>query len=138
MSTIHWLSLIQQINDTILGTPHDDTLSALADGDIVFGLQGDDHLSSNFNRTALIGGTGSDTLTTDVTISAPDMDIHAIALQDGGAGGDILNANIKWEGSLNVTSEVAVCGGSGDDQINIVASPPSVGGTTARSNLVHR
>ena len=123
MSTIHWLSLIQQINDTILGTPHDDTLSALADGDIVFGLQGDDHLSSNFNRTALIGGTGSDTLTTDVTISAPDMDIHAIALQDGGAGGDILNANIKWEGSLNVTSEVAVCGGSGDDQINIVASP---------------
>ena len=34
-----------------------------------------------------------------------------------------MNANIKWEGSLNVTSEVAVCGGSGDDQINIVASP---------------
>ena len=95
MSTIHWLSLIQQINDTILGTPHDDTLSALADGDIVFGLQGDDHLSSNFNRTALIGGTGNDTLTTDVTIAPTDL--HGIAIQDGGAGDDILNVNMNWE-----------------------------------------
>ena len=94
MSTIHWLSLIQQINDTILGTRHNDMLSALADGDIVDGLQGDDHLSSNFNRTALIGGTGNDTLTTDVTIAPTDL--HGIAIQDGGAGDDILNVNMHW------------------------------------------
>ena len=109
---------------TILGTRHNDTLSALADGDIVDGLQGDDHLSSNFNRTALIGGTGNDTLTTDVTIAPTDL--HGIAIQDGGAGDDILNVNMHWPTShVDLTSEVAVCGGSGDDQINIIASPHS-------------
>ena len=122
---------------TILGTRHNDTLSALADGDIVDGLQGDDHLSSNFNRTALIGGTGNDTLTTDVTITPTDL--HGTAIQDGGAGDDILNVNMHWSNITDgdLTSEVAVLGGSGDDQINIIASPlPVHGGGFAHSNVV--
>src|SRR6476661_9279820 len=120
---------MELIMSTILGTRHNDTLSALADGDIVDGLQGDDHLSSNFNRTALIGGTGNDTLTTDVAISP--MDLHGIAIQDGGAGDDTLNVNIHWpliSDFVDLTSEVTVSGGSGDDQINIIASPLTVHG----------
>ena len=123
---------------TILGTRHNDMLSALADGDIVDGLQGDDHLSSNFNRTALIGGTGNDTLTTDVTIAPTDL--HGIAIQDGGAGDDILNVNMHWpliSDFVDLTSDVTVSGGSGDDQINIIASPLTVhGGGSAHSNVV--
>jgi Ca2+-binding RTX toxin-like protein len=126
------------IMSVILGTRHNDTLSALADGDVVFGFQGDDHLISNFNRTALVGGIGSDTLTTDVTLSTA-TDLHGIAVQAGGAGDDSLNVNIHWTdltSDAHVISEAAVFGGFGDDQINIVAGPPSAGGTTAGSNVV--
>ena len=123
----------------ILGTRHNDILSALGDGDVVFGFQGDDYLISNFNRTALIGGIGSDTLTTDVDI-ATDTGFHGISVQDGGAGDDILNVNMHWPTLLpsdaHVISEVAVYGGLGDDQINIAASPLLVHSGSARSNLV--
>ena len=125
---------------TILGTRHNDTLSALADGDIVDGLQGDDYLISNFNRTALVGGDGTDTLTTNFTI-APSTDPHGVAIQDGGAGNDILNVNMHWPAFLDfdvrIISDVTVSGGLGDDQINIVASAPlGHGGNTARSNVI--
>ena len=117
------LDLIQPINETIFGTPHDDTLAAAAEGDVVLGLGGDDQLRSDFNRTALFGGADNDTLTTDVTISrtVPRVDVHGIAVQDGGAGDDILNINMNLEG-LNVTSETFVRAGTGNDQINITAN----------------
>ena len=43
-------------------------LAVQADGDIVWGLAGNDRLSSAFNRTALIGGSSNDTLTTNVVV----------------------------------------------------------------------
>ena len=39
------------LDGLILGTAHDDDLSAQADGDILLGLAGDDRLSSAFNLT---------------------------------------------------------------------------------------
>ena len=107
----------------ISGTRRNDTLNALADGDIVFGLQGDDSLSSAFNQTALFGGQGNDTLTTDLTLPASGATpTHAIAVQDGGAGDDILHVSVfHLPGvALDVTtSDVFVSGGSGDDQIEV-------------------
>jgi serralysin len=110
----------------ILGTRRNDTLAALADGDAVFGQQGDDSLSSAFNQTALYGGAGNDLLMTDLTIVAPptpsEGTVHGMAIQDGGTGDDTLNINMNLKG-FDVTSETSAQGGSGDDQISIVASP---------------
>ena len=110
----------------ISGTRHNDTLSALADGDVLFGLQGDDHLFSAFNQTALYGGRDDDTLATIVTILAPhtpaEGTVHGSAIQDGGAGDDSLTITMTLKG-FDVTSDVSAFGGSGDDQINVVASP---------------
>ncbi len=67
-ATLDWLSLIDPSNSLIVGTGHDDVLSAQADGDIVLGFAGNDRLNSAFNRTALIGDSGNDTLTTNVVV----------------------------------------------------------------------
>src|SRR4051812_36277280 len=56
------------IDSLILGTGDDDVLSAQADGNIVLGFEGGDRLNSTFNLTALIGGDGEDTLTTNVIV----------------------------------------------------------------------
>jgi serralysin len=108
----------------ILGTPGNDTLSALADGDIVFGLQGDDSLNSAFNNTVLFGGRGNDTLATDLTLPASGpTPTHAIAIQRGGAGDDTLHVSLfHLTGvALDVTtSDTFVSGGSGNDRIDVV------------------
>jgi len=121
MRSINWLSLIQPINNMIFGTRHDDVLSALANGDIVYGLRGDDLLSSNFNRTALIGGAGNDTLLTDITAGVRNSGTtNGVAVQDGGTGDDTMQVNLNLTG-FDVTSDIVACGGSGDDQIDVVA-----------------
>ncbi|WP_424631067.1 calcium-binding protein [Bradyrhizobium sp. SYSU BS000235] len=131
-----WLSLIDPINNLIIGTPHDDTLSAGAEGDVVFGLGRNDQLSSIFNRTALIGDTGSDTLTTNVlvpTARAPGQGndpIHGLAVQYGGAGDDSLDATVTLQRAMSgsptdsrvITAEVLQDGGAGNDTINAVAN----------------
>ena len=100
-----------------------DTLNALADGDVVFGLQGHDSLSSTFNQTALFGGQGNDALTTDVTLPASGpTPTHAIAVQSGGAGDDILHVSLFHLSGIALdvtTSDVFVSGGSGDDRIDV-------------------
>lgn len=44
-----------------LGTNRNDYLQAAAEGDLVLGLAGDDHLSTRFDDATLSGGTGDDT-----------------------------------------------------------------------------
>ena len=56
----------------IFGTDGPDTLAARADGDRVFGLGGNDILSSAFNRTTLDGGAGGDRLTTELVVPSVD------------------------------------------------------------------
>ncbi len=132
-----WLSLINPIDQfDYRDTSHDDILSAGAGGDVVFGLGCNDRLSSTFNRTALIGDTGNDTLTTEVmvpTARAPGQGndpIHGLAVQYGGAGADSLDATVTLQratgGSPNdpriMTAEVLQDGGGGNDTINATAN----------------
>ena len=96
-----WLSLIDPINSLILGTGDDDVLSAQADGDIVLGLAGNDRLNSTFNLTALIGGDGEDTLTTNVIVPLQsDAPVHGIAIQLGETGNDDLDATVTLQGGI--------------------------------------
>ena len=86
----------------ILGTGDDDVLSAQADGDIVLGLAGNDHLNSTFNLTALIGGDGEDTLTTNVIVPLQsDAPGHGIAIQFGETGNDNLDATVTLQGAVS-------------------------------------
>ena len=70
------------IDSLILGTGEADVLSAQADGNIVLGFEGGDRLNSTFNLTALIGGDGEDTLTTNVIVPLQnDTPGHGVAIQ---------------------------------------------------------
>lgn len=125
-TTVGWLSLIDPFNGTIIGTKRNDTLSARAEGDIVFGLAGDDDLSSAFDRTALIGGRGHDTLTTEAVVPVTGGEpVHGLAIQIGGAGNDVLDGTVSLQGGdirdRVVSAEVLLDGGAGNDTINAVA-----------------
>lgn len=127
LTAIEWLFLIDPVNDAIIGTRRNDTLSAQAEGDIVFGRAGDDDLSSAFNRTGLIGGRGHDTLTTEVVVPVTGTEpVHGLAIQIGGSGNDALDATVTLQGGdirdRDVTAEVLVDGGRGNDTINAVAN----------------
>lgn len=54
----------------IAGTNRADRLAALDEGDKVFGLSGNEVLTSQFTRSQLSGGRGRDQLTTEVTLTA--------------------------------------------------------------------
>jgi hypothetical protein len=84
-SIIDWFSLLDPINSMFIGTRHDDVRSSQADVDVVLGLAGNDYLNSSFNRTALIGGCGNDTLTTKL-LSHSSAPLHGLAIQIGGTG----------------------------------------------------
>lgn len=141
-----WLSLIDPVHETILGTNGNDTLAAAADGDIVEGLRGDDDLSSTFNRTALIGDRGNDTLTTNDIVTAPDEETaHGLAIQLGGADNDTLNATVTLQGGLSptlhaqeLTADVLSDGGSGDDIVNATANVvgPTTGDVILRTDVL--
>jgi serralysin len=127
-----WLSLIDPVHQTITGTNGNDTLAAGADGDIVEGLRGDDDLSSTFNRTALIGNQGNDTLTTDVFVPRQGNDpVHGVAVQFGGADDDTMNATMTLEGGdvtvqqRELTADVRADGGIGNDDITVTANVAS-------------
>ena len=138
-----WLSLIDPINGLIIGTRHDDVLSAQDDGDIVLGLSGNDRLSSAFNRTALIGGSGNDTLTTTVVVPLQgEAPVRGLAIQSGGNGNDDLDATVTLQGgstpqSTEPTADVLLDGGSGNDTINATANVtlPVFGIVTVRTRM---
>ncbi len=117
------------INSLILGTGHDDVLSAQADGDLILGLAGDDHLSSAFNRTELIGGSGHDTLMTNALVALQgELPVHGLAVQSGGIGSDDLSATVTLQGgnlsvsNTELNADVILDGGSGNDVINGTAN----------------
>jgi Ca2+-binding RTX toxin-like protein len=143
LTSIGWLPLIDPVNDLIIGTMRNDTLSAQAEGDIVFGLAGDDDLSSAFNRTGLIGGRGHDTLTTEVVVPVTGSEpVHGLAIQIGGAGNDALDATVTLQGGdireRDVTAEVLLDGGRGNDTINAVANVlrPTFGNVAATTRVL--
>lgn len=127
-----WLSLIDPVHQTIIGTNGNDTLAAAAEGDIVEGLLGDDDLGSTFNRTALVGGQGNDTLTTDVFVPRQGNDpVHGVAVQFGRADDDTMSATVTLEGGdvtvqqRELTADVRADGGIGNDVITVTANVAS-------------
>lgn len=143
LATIEWLSLIDPSN-LIVGTHRNDTLRAKAEGDIVFGFTGNDDLSSTFNRTALVGGSGKDTLTTKIIVPLQcDEPVHGLAVQFGGAGNDILSATVRLQGGdvtvedRDLTAKVLLHGGQGNDIITAKANVAlPVFGTVTIANSV--
>lgn len=117
----------------IEGTPGPDELNALADGDILYGLGGDDRLSSRFNMTALHGGTGNDTLRMDHDFLLPGGASETIRVaQFGDEGNDTLFASIGVRASdpgdpfVAADAELRLSGGLGSD---VLTARFNVGGT---------
>ncbi|MFK4508129.1 hypothetical protein LPJ38_21960 [Bradyrhizobium daqingense] len=138
-----WISLLDPVNSLIIGSRRDDVLSAHAEGDIVLGLAGHDHLDSALNRTALIGGSGNDDLTTNVVVLQDDMPQHGLAIQFGGTGNDDLSATVTLQGgnapqSPEQFADVLLDGGSGDDTISATANValPVLADVTVRTDLI--
>ena len=128
--------VVPSIDSLILGTTDGNVLSAQADGNIVLGFNGNDHLNSTFNLTALIGGNGEDTLTTNVIVPLQsDAPMQGIAIQLGETGNDNLNATVSLQGADRPMmpnlylgpqgtgrADVLLDGGSGNDVINATAN----------------
>jgi choice-of-anchor C domain-containing protein len=131
-SLYDWLSLIIPIQKTTVGSNGVDVLATTTEGEVVFGLGGDDRISSTFNRTALVAGRGDDTLITSVdleTWSSPPQAGKIVQL--GESGDDRLDATvtlINGGGTIDVYQD----GGTGDDTINarVTAPEPSEGSAT--------
>jgi len=96
-------------------TNGNDTLDAIADGEIIDGGPGDDTLGSNFNNTTLIGGLGNDKLTTDLS-GFNDWWTSVGAVEVGGLGDDQLNLTFDIGTSGNILTKLA--GGEGNDSID--------------------
>ncbi|MGF9762173.1 M10 family metallopeptidase C-terminal domain-containing protein [Microvirga sp. 0TCS3.31] len=137
-----WLNLIYPIHTTIMGSKAADTLSAQAERDVVDGQDSNDDLGSTFNNTALVGGRGRDTLTTDASVMPRDGgSANGLAIQLGGADNDILNLTVTMHGDIRswqdpqqvLTADILADGGCGDDQINATAQVE--GPTTAHVML---
>lgn len=143
LSTNEWLSFIDPIRK-IFGTKLGDTLSAQAAGDVVYGGDSVDSLSSDFNETGLVGGQGNDKLTTDVVVPMQGNEpVHGLAIQIGGGGRDTLEATVTLQGGdttvqeRQLRAEVLVDGGNGGDEINAVAkvAQPVFGNVSATTHV---
>jgi Ca2+-binding RTX toxin-like protein len=110
---------------TIFGSTGNDTLSALASGDVVLGYAGDDDLHTLFSDTTLSGGPGDDTLVAVISEQSvagnPDPVRGRVSL-DGNAGSDSLSATITVrtttptsEGASGAEAGATLRGGSSDD-----------------------
>lgn len=110
---LEWLALLGSAID-IFGTDDPDTIAATSTGQIIHGLRANDTLTSAFNRTALLGDQGDDSLSTEFTANAPDD--QPLAIQIGGSGADTLTARIGLAVG-DVSSMILQSGGGGDDHI---------------------
>lgn len=145
LAAITWLSRINPINHTIFGTRFRDILAAKAEGDVVFGLDGNDSLSSAYNQTALIGGKANDTLKTEVVVPVTGMRaLQGLAIQYGGDGNDRLDAKVTFQGGeasdvgREFKEEILLSGGDGNDVIKAVANvvAPIFGDLTATTYVL--
>ncbi len=119
--------------ETILGSPHDDTLTGDGSANILAGTAGDDTLSGGAGDDRLNGATGDDTLNGDAgddTLIGGDDDDTL----NGGAGDDALIGGD--DDTLN--------GGAGDDEFFFWASfgadsisDYTLGASTAASEKIH-
>jgi len=98
-----------------MATAGNDVLYTGMDGQVLFGLGGDDRITSYHNNTSLTGGAGRDWLYTTLNYgSSYDEDIYAF--QNGGAGADRLRIDIAaYSSYIGVVAD----GGSGGDVIEI-------------------
>ncbi|HEU0223372.1 MAG TPA: hypothetical protein VFR34_14330, partial [Paracoccaceae bacterium] len=104
----------------ISGTPGDDSLAATGDGDFVYGLGGNDTLTSMFNDVLLDGGIGDDLLemAASPALGSGGLD-HWIATGIGGLGNDTITATIDGGFAFgDVLIGTALYGGGGDDRIS--------------------
>lgn len=108
----------------LLGTPGDDELEAVGDGDILRGYAGRDLLTSAFNATELYGDADDDVLVTDVTVSGGEEGAAEVsALQDGGSGDDRLTVDARALARFGPAEiDLTLRGGLGDDVIQAFAS----------------
>jgi Ca2+-binding RTX toxin-like protein len=116
---------------TIRGTAGDDQLRALADGDRVLGLGGDDRLVSRFNATVLAGGDGRDVLRTLLDLESGSV----TARQAGGTGRDSLTVRIDLDFLTATQAAATLDGGDGRDRLVAVVRAAS-GGTLEARNVV--
>jgi len=139
-------SFVDTIQNVLIGTLGNDTLSASSGGTVVFGLAGDDILSSTHDNTALIGGRGNDNLYTEFTVKAPPSGaVHATSFQFGGSGNDDLKEVVRVQGTIsdsgssdqNLSADAYADGGSGSDTINVTVGidKGDLVGTTANATL---
>jgi Ca2+-binding RTX toxin-like protein len=127
-----WLSLILPLQKTTVGSNGVDALATTTEGEVVLGLGGADRISSSFNRTALVGGKGDDTLITTLDLESSSDPIAGKVVQLGEWGDDSLDATvtlIQGGGTIDVHQD----GGTGDDTINakVTAPAPAFGGLIA-------
>ncbi|MCV3738039.1 hypothetical protein OCK02_17690 [Rhizobium sp. TRM96647] len=129
LAAFKWLARINPINSTIVGTRYADVLAAAAERDAVFGMDGNDALSTGFNRTGLVGGKGHDRLTTDILVLASSSDpVEGLAIQYGGKGRDKLDSTVTLQSdgppdsSQQFSAENLLSGGSDADTIKAVAN----------------
>ncbi len=108
----------------LFGTPGDDELEAVGDGDILRGYAGRDLLTSAFNATELYGDADDDVLVTDVTVSGGEEGAAEVsALQDGGSGDDRLTVDARALARFGPAEiDLTLRGGLGDDVIQAFAS----------------
>lgn len=110
---IQWLALLGSAVD-IFGTDDPDRIAATSAGQIIHGFRANDTLTSAFNRTALLGYQGDDSLSTEFIANSPDD--PPLAIQIGGSGADSLTARIGLA-TGDVSSTILQSGGSCDDHI---------------------
>lgn len=129
LAAFKWLARINPINSTIVGTRYADVLAAAAERDAVFGMDGNDELSTTYNRTGLVGGKGHDWLSTDVLLLASSSDpVDGLAIQYGGKGRDRLDSKVTLQSdgppisSQQFSAENLLSGGNDADTIKAVAN----------------
>jgi uncharacterized protein DUF11/hemolysin type calcium-binding protein len=94
----------------VVGTQGDDTLTALAPGDVVCGLGGDDGLTGVDGDETLLGGTGDDALA-----GAPGNDVL-----DGGNGTDLATFAASVQGvRADLNAGTALSGAETDDLVGV-------------------
>ena len=105
-------------NGIILGTENADVLATDSEGQSVYGLGGNDFLTSAHNSTRLDGGDGDDRLGTVIGTAGAGL-ANAVVRQFGGEGADELTADAKANvGDEAAVADVRLYGGNGADDIS--------------------
>jgi Ca2+-binding RTX toxin-like protein len=128
--------------NSIIGTELNDMLEATQDGDMVYGLGGDDTLLSEFNDTKLYGGGENDLLSHDYSKIEIDANSVITSLLDGGQGNDQLLPKLISESTSGTASLTSVMnGGAGNDIFGTDSSrefqAKSDSGTASISSIIN-